>query len=354
MKWTIIFIALIWLSACKNRTDKKQLVPADSDTAQIAQDIRYSENELITLLDSIGKLNPITWVEKLTFLVDSTLKNQIKLNNNLSPTDFQRLKSTLRNREIDLDFAKRILPNLELDSNMADFESNKLTIGFYSFDRNTEEFNEFAISIGYDGGLSWNNDIYFFKSSKVIAKHKVFHRYGLELKHFKNENKETVIYYKVNYGSGTGIWWHQFNFYRYDNENLLPALTEIENINLQYPWSIRAYWIESTILKTSPLKLKFVFNNQLTDSLDNQVELINDSTEVTYNFDKQQKQYVPVFADTKLNALKLLTYFHADNELLFVNTNYDLFKKELNSKDQAKRQAILNYLNQLLNGLKRR
>ncbi len=55
-----------------------------------------------------------------------------------------------------------------------------------------------------------------------------------------------------------------------------------------------------------------------------------------------------------LNRMKLLNYFHADNELLFVNVNHGLPKRKLNSNDQVKRQAIFNYLNELKNGLDRR
>ena len=352
MKWTLIFIVLLGLTACSNRTDNKQILSADNDTTHTVQTVQYSAKELTSLLDSIGSLNPNNSTEKLTFIVDSTLNNQIKLNNKLSLTDFQKLKLTVKSSEIDLELAKKIFPQLEIDSSLAaNLKNNKLPVSFFSFDSNQKDFNEFAISIGDVGGLSWSNDIYFFKSDKVIAKHKIFHRYGLELKNFKNEINETVIYYKVNYGSGTGIWWHQFNFYRYDNDELIPTLTEIENINLQYPWSIRTYWIESTILETKPLKLKFVFNNQFLDTLGNQIDFINDSTEVKYKFDTNKKIYEPEFTDTKLNRLKLLTYFHADNELLFVNINYELFKKELNNNDTLKRLAILNYLNELKNGL---
>ncbi|PJJ08629.1 hypothetical protein CLU83_1915 [Flavobacterium sp. 1] len=354
MKWTIFFFALLGLTACKNQTVNKRNVSADKDSTNSIPTVQYSEKELITLLDSIGNLNSNGWTEKLTFQVDSTLNNQIKLNNKLSRTDFKVLKTATKSGEIDLDVARRIFPQLEIGSNLAsNSENKKLTIGFYSFDNNKKDFNEFAISIGYDGGLAWNNDVYFLKSDKVIAKHKIFHRYGLELKHFKNEINETVLYYKVNYESGTGIWWNQFNFYRYDKEELLPTLTEIENINLQNSWSIRTYWIESTILDTKPLKLKFVFRNQFTDTLGNQIEFINDSTEIKYKFDTNKKIYEPEFSDVKLNRLKLLTYFHAENELLFVNINYDLFKRELNSNDQVKRQAILNYLKELKNGLNR-
>lgn len=254
-----------------------------------------------------------------------------------------------------MDFAKQIFPELESDSSsIANPENDSLIINFYSFDKKETNFNEYAISIDNDDGFFWSNDVYFFKSDKIISKHKIFHRYGLELEHFKNEINETVIYYKVNYGSGTGIWWHQFNFYQYDKDALLPILTEIENINLQYPWSFRSYWIESIILNTNPLTIKFVYDNQFTDSLGNQFDFINDSAEVKYNYNTKNKIYEPEFRGNKLNKLKLLTYYFADNELLFVNINYELFKKELNSKDQVKRQAILNYLNDLKNALNKR
>ena len=355
MRWAIIYITLLGLTACNNQTINKQIVTASNDSINSIKTIQYSENELFSLLDSIGNLNQDSWTKKNKFIVDSILHNQIKLNNKLSPTDFNELKVTVNEGVINLDLAKRIFPQLEIDSSFtANLEKNKLPINFYSFDNNHKDFNEFAILIGYDDGLSWNNEVYFFKSDKVIAKHKIFHRYGLELKHFKNELNETIIYYKVNYDSGSGIWWHQFNFYLYEKDELLPTLTEIENINLQFPWSIRAYRIESTILDTIPLKIKFVFNNQFTDTLGNQIDFINDSTEIKYKFDINKKIYEPQFRDIKLNELKLLTYFLADNELLFVNINYNLFKKELNSNDQVKRKAILDYLNELKNGLNRR
>lgn len=347
MKWTLIFVVLLGLIVCNNLTDKTQLKTTNKDTTRRTL---YSEKELISLLDSIGKLNPESWVKELTFIIDSTLNNQSNLDIKLNSLDFKKLKATAKNSKLGLDFAKKIFPKLELDSSlMENVTDNKLPIGFYSFDKNKDDFKEFAISTGYDNGLFWENNVYFFKADKIIAKHQIFHRYGLTLKHFKNENNQTVIYYKVNYGSGAGIWWHQFNFYRYNNDSLLPILTEIKNINLQYPWSIRAYWIEATIINTKPLKLKFIFNNQFIDTLGNQIEFINDSTEITYNFDRKKEAYIPNFTNSNLNRLKLLTYFLADNELLFVNTYYDLLKKEINGSNQLKRKAILTYLNELKN-----
>lgn len=58
MKWTLIFIALLGLIACNNQAGNNQIISADNDTTQLEQTIQYSEKELISLLDSIGTLNP--------------------------------------------------------------------------------------------------------------------------------------------------------------------------------------------------------------------------------------------------------------------------------------------------------
>jgi len=325
--------------------------------------ISYSESELIAFLDSIGQLNPDAWIKELTFEVDSVLYNQTTLNHELTESDFEKLKKAIKAYArdeimIDIDFAKRIFPKLEV-TEFVEYNSKKVPIEFYSFDENEEDFKEFAIIIGYADGLCWNNDVYFFYNKKIIAKHSIFHRYGLELEHFKDENNKTVIFYRVNYGSGSGIWWHQYNFYQYNKDQLIPILTEIQNINLQFPWSIRAYWIESEIVNTKPLQLKFVYSNQFYDGYEIKVswdfptiDFINDSTIVTYRIDAESGKFIPAFNGTKLNKNKLLSYFLADNESLFVNAHYDLFKSKLNENETVMREAILNYLNNLKNTLK--
>lgn len=352
MKWTKILIALIGLTACNNQADTLKNTFSDKDSIKTNQKGSNSEKELVLFLDSIGRLNPEDIITDMTtYIVDSTLKNQTQLNNKVSANDFNALQKIAKSGNINVDLAKRIFPELEIEKSLLEsLENNLLPIAFYSFDKNQKDFNEFAISIGYDDGVVNENDVYFFKRDKVIAKHKIYHRYGLELKHFKNELTETTIYYKVNYGSGIGIWWHQFNFYCYVNDELIPTLTEIKSINHQF-WSW-TYLIESTIISTNPLKLKFEFYNVLADSVGNEIELINDSTQITYNFDINKKMYEPQFSDSKLNKFKLLTYyFYGNPRLLFINVNNELFKKSLKSNDQQKRQAIFYHLNEMKNEL---
>ena len=355
MKWTAIFIILLGLTTCKNQATENQSVSTENDSIETVQ---YSENELISFLDSIGKLNPDFWIKELSFMVDSTLNNQTVLNHELTISDFEKLKHTIKNYTtaeimIDIDLAKRIF--LELDSVSINQEENKLSVVFHSFDKNKSDFKEFAIVIGYEG---WGrNDVYFFHNKKIIAKHNIFYRYELELEHFKNENNQTIVFYKVCYSSGTGIWWHQFNFYQYNKDQLIPVLTEIQNINLQYPWSIRAYWIETKVVNERPLQIKFVYNNQffnISETNYSEINFINDSTIVTYHLDTQSGKYIPDFNGTKQNRNKLTSYFHSDKELLFVNSHYNLFKNRLNENDTIMRKAILNYLNDLKNGLERK
>lgn len=348
MKWIIIIITLLKFTTSNSQTDHNQ---SDSKNSNPKEQKQYSERALIALLDSIGQLNPGTWEKELLLMVDSTLNNQAKLNNRLSKANFQTLKKAAFEKEIDFQFAKQIFPGIELDNSLLQhLIDGKLPIGFYSFNKKEKDFKEFAISIG--NGLTWKNDVYFFNADEIISKHSVFHRYGLDVKHFKDKENRTVIYYKVNYGSGSGTWWQQFNFYAFENGQLVPALTEIQNINLQYPWGIRAYWIESEIVNEKPLQIKFTYNNQFFNANAAPTEFINDSTVITYIIDKQSRKFIPQYTGSKQNKNKLLCYFHSDTELLFVNSNYNLFKKELNSGNLVKRNAILNYLSDLKNGLK--
>ncbi len=335
-------LVLIGLFGCKQHADGNGASITQTESAKTI----VSERELEELLDAVGKLQPQIWVNDLSRMVDSTFMNQTNLNHTVSTSDFEALKVALQSNKISYELAETIFPNLHVAALDPDYpQERKIHIQLYSFDKEKSDFKHFAIAIGQD--IVSQNLLYFFHENKVIACHDIYHRYGLEIQHFRNELNETIVYYKVNFESGTGIWWHQFNFYRYENDELKPALTELQNINQQFPWNLRAFWIESTILSSNPLTFKFVFNNQFTDSLGNPMDFINDSTMVTYYFNRTTKMYEPDFKDDKLSRMKLLTYYLADNELLFVNVYYDVFKKALKSQNRLLKQAVLNYLAEL-------
>ncbi|MCL2074397.1 MAG: hypothetical protein FWH18_10770 [Marinilabiliaceae bacterium] len=369
MKKLVTFIILlIILVSCQNQSAKKSVL-TENDPEQENEKvdkienlenenrpyITYSEFELRLFLDSIGQLNPDLLAKGMTKKVDSVLNNQTTLNHELSTADFEKLKTASKEQLIDIDFAKKIFPNFQFDSDLRKFrQDKKIPIEFYSFDKNEYDFNEFVISIRTDFG---KGDVYFFRNKKIIAKHAVYYRYHLDLKHFKDENNQTVIYYKLFYESGSGICWIQFNFYKYQNDKITPLLTEIHDITYQWLYP-RMVSIKSTIVNERPLQLQFVYENHFCDPTSDEnvvfdcprIEFIKDSTIVTYNIDTQSGIYVPNFTGTKLDRNKLLSYFLInESHFLFVNTHYNLFSDGLNSKDDKLRNAILIYLNQLKN-----
>ena len=211
----IIFIILLSAAACKHRSAQTSFASAEGDPLW-----QHSESELRVFLDSIGQLNPDLLAEGIEW-DEPFLNCQTTLNHDLTLPDFEKLKTAAGEGCIDVDFAKKIFPEWELDSAL--IENNKYPIDFYSFDENKDNFNEFAVVIRTD---DWRkNEIYFFKSKKIIAKHRNINCYSLYLKHFKDETDKTVIYYGVCYSKGNNIGRSRFYFFQYNKDRLIPVLT---------------------------------------------------------------------------------------------------------------------------------
>jgi hypothetical protein len=346
MNRATVLLLLLGFTACNILSERNTKVFSDQE--ENCQ-IEYSEEELIGFLDSIGQLNPEVWQKGLSIMVDSVLTHQIDLDHQIAASDFEELKEVATSQIISHELAKRVFPLIILrDLDFVSHDANKIHIGFYSFDETIDEFTQFAISIGPDG-MNWCNLVYFFYGDRVVSKHDVYHRYGIDINHFRDTEDRVVIYYKVNFQSGTGLWWHQNNFYAYNDNKLVPVLTEVHNINLQLPWGIRTYWVKSEVVNKNPLQIKFVYDNQFYDTILTQVEFINDSTIVTYYIDGPSGKFIPEFRCEKLSSYELFTYFHNSHELLFVNTYYEKLKEALNGADFGKKRAILFYLNTLKN-----
>lgn len=320
--------------------NKKQTVESNRDSNEKSE-ISYSDLQLEKFLDSVGNLPTNQLINKVAFKSDSVFKNKIQINKVISNSDFNKLKKAIQSNQLDFNVAMTIFSKTDGESN--NYESNTIPLTFYSFDNNDNDFEEFAICLGYPN-LDWNSELYFFKSNKLISKHKINHRYGLELKHFKDVDGKTVVYYKENYQSGSGIWWYNYYFYKYYDNDLIPILNELENTCLEFPWSIRVLWFESFIEKTNPLTLKMVFNQAFSDSIVSK-KFIDDSTFVQYNWDEKSKTMIGDYQKSKITKPKILSYYIEDNELLFINSHYEILKKNLNDKNL--RIHTFNYLTQV-------
>jgi hypothetical protein len=311
------------------------------DSTDVFGEVSYTDRELENFLDSVSRLSPDSLAERVSSFSDSLFNSQEKLNISLTERDFSLLKEGCKASSLDVNTANRIFGGFRMDSSL--YIDGRLPITFFSFEDQKDNFNEFAVSMGYpDAG--WDCDLFFFKQNKIISRHRVHHRYGLDLHHYKDRDGRTVVYYKENFQSGSGIWWFNFFFYKYDNGSLLPVLNEIENANLQAPWGVRVLWLETSVVSTNPLKLKMVYNQALFDSLMSP-PLVDDSTFVEYTWNEKMKRLEGNYNNSRITKAQILSYYLQDNEVLFMNAYHDVLKSNL--KDRTMRPYILSYLNKV-------
>jgi len=351
----LILVALLALSSCKkenkiiNSIPKKTVVAKPTEEKQDKQ-IQYSEKELIAFMDSVAQLPSKSLQEKAASWADSIFRNQKDINKQLTPQQFKKLKVAAKSQEIDVKTAENIFGKFTIDS-IEVMDNGKYSITYFPFDKNKDDFNEYAICLGRTVDMGESN-IYFFKSNKLLSKRIVHFRYEYDINHFTGNDGKTIIYYKENFESGSGIWWFNYYFYKYDGDRFIPVLNELEDANLTWP-GCRYFRLQSKIVKTNPLTFKIVYRQQFyfDDGPGPDPEktpfIVNDSTMVIYNWNEQTKTLVPDYAHSKTNKAEILTYYLEDNELLFINTYYKTLKKGLDNPGFKK--ELLLYLNAVKN-----
>ncbi|NMH27305.1 hypothetical protein [Flavobacterium silvaticum] len=355
LKVICCYLLVMILSGCGKKREQNSAIPSASTSIKAEKtetdrkkDIRYSDSQLEKFLDSVGGLPASDLIQKASFKADSTFKNQIQPQKTIAQSDFLKLKKAIQvkgtEKFLDLKSAKNIFGKIQDDSSY--IVNGKIPITVFSFDKSTTDLNEYAICPTYpDAG--WNCRIYFFKQNKIVAEHNIEHHYGLELEHYKDADGKTIIYYKQNFGTGTGIWQYNFYFYKYYDDQLIPILNVLENGNLQRPWGLRMYWLETFVKKTSPLTLKMVYYQELYDSIGNEARIIDDSTFVRYSWNENSKTLVGDYEKSDITEPQTVSYYLSDNELVFINSYHSTLKACL--KDKSKRKLTLDYLNQVKN-----
>jgi len=339
MRLSFVLLLIVIFAKCESTQQAEDKTLAN-DTI-----IHYSEDQLISFLDSIGKLSSSELVKSTWHYPDSLFKNRESFNHKISVEDFEALKKSAKTNAINIKAAKRIFVNWNVDSSFID--GNLLHIEYIQLSK--KKFKDYAICIGPSSGLVWENTIYFFNQNNVISKHKIQHRYGLEISCFVDIDGRTTVYYKENYTSGSGIWWFNYYFYKYLDNKLIPVLNELENSNLSSPWGLHAIWFESKIQSTNPLIMNLVYNNAINDSSYNSVEIVNDSTMVEYHWDEASKSLIGDYANSKLTKEQIYSYYLDGNELLYINSHYKILKLALNNIEESKKRIILYYLNEVKN-----
>ena len=346
MKPLHYLIPMLFLTSCENKPQQqKDIALPPNPTAEIdQQELPYTDEQLEVFLDSIGGLPTETWAAEVAFAADSVFSNQQHKNKVISPADFAKLKQSIigvdeNKRTIDVKTAKNIFGKMaEIDSDI--IEEGEIPITIFSFDENVNDFNEFGICLGYIG-MNWECTFYIFRRNTLIAQHEIYHRYGLEVEHFKDIDGNTVIYYKQNFGSGVGIWQFNYNFYKLHDNKVVPVLNILADGNLNAR-SGHNYNLESTVINTTPLTIKMVYNHELFDTNDSIYRVVDDSTMVQYKWDVKTFSFVGNYEQSKISKLQILTYYNLGNQLLFINAYNQVLKEKL--KTNATRHAVLFYL----------
>jgi hypothetical protein len=267
----------------------------------------------------------------------------VQMDKVISQKDLSKLKLLVvqkeSQRKIDLATAKNIFGNFQVDNSL--LTEGKIPVTFYSFDKRKEVYNEYAICLGNTNLGNGSCTLYFFKGNKIISKHEINYRYILEFESYKDEDGKTIIYYKHNFGTGTGIWQFNYFFYKLYDDKLVPILNELHDANLN-GYGGHNLTFNSNIIKVSPLTLKMVFEHELYDADENISKIVDDSIIVTYSWDIKSRTLVGNFDKRKINKFQKLTYYPGSSELLFINSYYSLLKNCV--KDKNNRDIVLNYM----------
>jgi hypothetical protein len=324
--------------------------------------VRHTDKQLKLFLDSVGRLAQQRLADKVAFGIDSTFKNFTKPMNRLVPTaDFEQLKKAIKAKMITPRLARNIFGELSGDSTcnanglLDSVKKGYVHLSYFPFDK----FRQFAVRVS-DAEHCKGSDLYFFSGNMIIAKQDGHSKYfDDDIKYYPAGDGNTIVYRMIEFDNGSGIWWNQYFFYKYEGDRLIPVLNIPENINLLQPspWGLRELWFESTVKRTIPLTIKMVYHQTLPDvtepgdfdsvSYNNRPMIVNDSTMVKYSWNKQAKKLQPDFTGTKINEAQILTYYLNDNELLAINAYYGKYQKMMISK--KKRAYLLNYLNTVKN-----
>ncbi|QEM12160.1 hypothetical protein [Mucilaginibacter rubeus] len=312
----------------------------------------------------MGRLPVEPLANSAAFWADSVFENFTEpMSRVLSDADFTLLKSCIRKGMIKPVDARSIFGELKVDSTCTAkglFDSVKkgnVYLQYYPFGGNKSKFDEFGILVG-DAGHCDSSELYFFKGNKIIAKQSGYSRYTDNVQYFKNVDGESIVYRRMEFNEGSGIWWFNSFFYKYDGDKLIPVLNELKNSNLLQPspWGIREIWLESTIQHTNPLVMKVVYHQQFQDTTEfDHYEadpkrgpmIVNDSTLVKYTWNAQTKKLEAQLESSKINTPQVLSYYLVDNELLFINAYHQRLKKMMLNK--KKKRYILHYLNNIKN-----
>jgi hypothetical protein len=343
MRYKIIAIFFIFiLNCCKTNNPKTNANQNLQDSINNEFDLKtiFSESEKFLYMDSISKINPREMIFKIAHDVDSVFNSSILINKTLSDREFIEIEKSKETGKISLKTARKVF-NFTQDSIW--IEKDSVFLKYYDLDN----YMDYAICFG-EPSVTWENDFFFLKKNRLLIKRHIYHHGNLNFKFFQDVDNNTVVYWTECFGTGTGVWQYNYFFLKYFNQKIIPILNIIQNGNLRVGVSYRNFWIESKIVSTNPLKMKFEFNMDLpNESLNDRVEILNDSSTIDFCWNENKTKLLGNFNE-KLKMSDIYCYYINTTENYNILQNINLLKKFLNGTDSLKRKAVLYYLDNIM------
>ncbi len=355
MKTLLLLFSILLFAGCHNGQSSNVAAFKVPKSVYHKDEIKYTDKQLEIFLDSVGQFPTQPLADTVAFYGDSVFNHLTEnVNRQIPPADFELLKKAALAGAIEARTARRIFGELIVDSTctakglLDSVKKGSVYLEYIPFNKDSTKFDEFAVRVG-DMKHCAGSMLYFLKGNHIIAKQDGYSR-AEGVSYHEAADGHALVCREYEFGSGTGAWWDNLFFYKYDGYKLIPVLNELGNGNLQNirPGS-RIKWLESFVQKTNPLTIKMVYYLQFPDTagVDYAPRILNDSTSVQYFWDEQSKTLKGRYQQSKIIRAQILTYVLQDNDLLFINTYNNLLKKALQTK--ANRRPVLNYLNEVKN-----
>ncbi len=346
MRYLLPLLALL-LAGCGSRNPARH----PSAGATTAPDSTLSAMDPVpaswqpeAFLDSVGRLPIAPLVAEATHYADSVFMHQPAQSRMLSAADIQLLKQARVTGFLKIQVARRILgdTSISLRSNAAIEDDSISAQGLVRVHYLSFGADEYGLDVGVSGHQG--SAMYFFKGNRLIAKHKTSYIYGQSLNHYRDAEGHAVVYYLYGFLRGSGNWWNQYFFYRYEGNRLVPVLSELQNGNLTGfgCTGARSYWLETSVQQTNPLTLKMVYHVEMPDTADTAPRLLDDSTLVVYRWNRQAGRLEGQYQRSKITYPQVLSYYASATDLLFINAYYARLKQAL--ADSVQRPPVRRYL----------
>jgi hypothetical protein len=300
---------------------------------------------LMELLDSLANALPNDRPRPIENRSDSIFKHQQKAYLELSSIEFAELKASLKDQRIPARFHNMFFPSI--DTSGMTFEQGRfIPITFHSF--GGDSFEHFAIQA--TPVSSYEALVCFFKGPKMIARHAIINRFGIEFFHFLDEKQRMTLGYEQHFAWGTGLWSTHWHLFKYKEEGLQPVLNEIcdNNRSCLEAGCLRAFRLKTKVQSTRPLILAFQYWVELPfGSKHSPLRIVDQKSLISYTWDEQKWRYIPQFDQTGFNLMQKTAFALEVGEKEFINAYQNELKAMLVQGGQQGK-AIKRYLESIV------